>query len=196
VCQAVALGASFHSRLCGAARGRGSYDSFLCAKGASSAPTPALHAHFAELKWAVQHGVPASLVRVSIGLEDAVWLYKMFADTSKAAKARNDRGGVNNRPLTSLRRSAINAHPTSNCSVLVVLAPSDWVCTAGKSKEGWLVRCVAVRTKACISSSGPVQQMWTVAGIHQDDHGCLSASCLPLLVSRSSALSSISSSNE
>jgi hypothetical protein len=88
--------------------------------------------------------VPASLVRVSIGLEDAVWLYKMFADTSKAAKARNDRGGVNNRPLTSLRRSAINAHPTSNCSVLVVLAPSDWVCTAGKSKEGWLVRCVAV----------------------------------------------------
>ena len=80
------LGASFSWHLCGAARGGGSYDSLLCAKGASSALAPALHSHFTELKWAVQHGIPASLVRVNIGLEYTGWLYKMFADALKVAK--------------------------------------------------------------------------------------------------------------
>ena len=68
------------------------YDALACAKGPSlgtnftlACPYTIL-AHYAELDWAAQYGVPASLVRVSIGLEDAGWLHKVFADALKAAE--------------------------------------------------------------------------------------------------------------
>ena len=68
------------------------YDALACAKGPSlgtnftlACPYTIL-AHYAELEWAAQYGVPASLVRVSIGLEEAGWLHKVFADALKAAE--------------------------------------------------------------------------------------------------------------
>ena len=68
------------------------YDALACAKGPSlgtnftlACPYTIL-AHYGELDWAAQYGVPASLVRVSIGLEDAGWLHKVFADALKAAE--------------------------------------------------------------------------------------------------------------
>jgi cystathionine gamma-synthase len=68
------------------------YDALACVKGPSlgtnftlACPYTIL-AHYAELDWAAQYGIPASLVRVSIGLEDADWLHKMMADALKAAE--------------------------------------------------------------------------------------------------------------
>ena len=68
------------------------YDALACAKGPSlgtnftlACPYTIL-AHYWELDLAAQYGVPASLVRVSIGLEDAGWLHKVFADALKAAE--------------------------------------------------------------------------------------------------------------
>lgn len=51
-------------------------------------------AHYAELDWAAQYGVPKSLVRISIGLEDVSWLHKVFADALKAAEDAH-RAGTN-----------------------------------------------------------------------------------------------------
>ena len=68
------------------------HDALACAKGPTlgtnftlACPYTIL-AHYDELDWAAQYGVPASLVRVSIGLEDAGWLHKVFADALKAAE--------------------------------------------------------------------------------------------------------------
>jgi cystathionine gamma-synthase len=68
------------------------YDALVCAKGPSlgtnftlACPYTIL-AHYTELDWAAQYGVPKSLVRISIGLEEVSWLYKVFADALKAAE--------------------------------------------------------------------------------------------------------------
>jgi len=68
------------------------YDALACAKGPSlgtnftlACPYTIL-AHYDELDWAAQYGAPALLVRVSIGLEDAGWLHKVFPDALKAAE--------------------------------------------------------------------------------------------------------------
>jgi len=68
------------------------YDALPCAKGPSlgtnftlACPYTIL-AHYGELDLAAQYGVPVSLVRVSIGLEDAGWLPKVFADALKVAE--------------------------------------------------------------------------------------------------------------
>ena len=44
-------------------------------------------AHFLELDWAAQFGVPADLIRISVGLEDAEELKSTFSDALKAAEA-------------------------------------------------------------------------------------------------------------
>lgn len=44
-------------------------------------------AHFLELDWAAQFGVPADLIRISVGLEDAEDLKSIFAVALKAAEA-------------------------------------------------------------------------------------------------------------
>jgi cystathionine gamma-synthase len=68
------------------------YDALACNKGPSlgtnftlACPYTIL-AHYTELDWASQYGVLPSLVRVSIGLEDAGWLHKVFSDALKAAE--------------------------------------------------------------------------------------------------------------
>lgn len=68
------------------------YDALACAKGPSlgtnftlACPYTIL-AHYTELDWAAQYGVPQALVRISIGLEDVSWLHKVFADALKAAE--------------------------------------------------------------------------------------------------------------
>jgi len=68
------------------------YDALACAKGPSlgtnftlACPYTIL-AHYAELDWAAQYGVPRSLVRVSVGLEEASWLDTVFTDALAAAK--------------------------------------------------------------------------------------------------------------
>ena len=68
------------------------YDTLACDKGPSlgtnftlACPYTIL-AHYTELDWAAQYGVPKSLVRISIGLEDVSWLHKIFADALKAAE--------------------------------------------------------------------------------------------------------------
>jgi cystathionine gamma-synthase len=45
-----------------------------------------LLAHFTELEWAAQFGVPAELIRISVGLEDAEDLKSRFAAALKAAE--------------------------------------------------------------------------------------------------------------
>lgn len=76
------------------------YDALSCAKGPSlgtnftlACPYTIL-AHYTELDWAAQYGVPKSLVRISIGLEDISWLHKVFADALKAAEDAH-RAGTN-----------------------------------------------------------------------------------------------------
>jgi cystathionine gamma-synthase len=44
-------------------------------------------AHFLELDWAAQFGVPADLIRISVGLEDASNLKATFSDALEAAQA-------------------------------------------------------------------------------------------------------------
>jgi cystathionine gamma-synthase len=44
-------------------------------------------AHFLELDWAAQFGVPADLIRISVGLEDAEDLKSTFSDALKAAES-------------------------------------------------------------------------------------------------------------
>jgi cystathionine gamma-synthase len=44
-------------------------------------------AHFLELDWAAQFGVPADLIRISVGLEDASDLKAIFSDALEAAEA-------------------------------------------------------------------------------------------------------------
>lgn len=68
------------------------YDALACAKGPSLGTNITLAcpytilAHYDELDWAAQYGVPKSLVRVSVGLEDASWLQTVFSDALKAAE--------------------------------------------------------------------------------------------------------------
>jgi cystathionine gamma-synthase len=76
------------------------YDALACAKGPSlgtnftlACPYTIL-AHYTELDWAAQYGVPKSLVRISIGLEDVSWLHNVFADALKAAENAH-RAGTN-----------------------------------------------------------------------------------------------------
>lgn len=76
------------------------YDALVCAKGPSlgtnftlACPYTIL-AHYTELDWAARYGVPKSLVRVSIGLEEVTWLHKVFADALKAAEDAH-RAGAN-----------------------------------------------------------------------------------------------------
>lgn len=76
------------------------YDALSCDKGPSlgtnftlACPYTIL-AHYTELDWAAQYGVPRSLVRVSIGLEDTDTLHKIFAGALKAAEDAH-RAGTN-----------------------------------------------------------------------------------------------------
>jgi len=78
------------------------YDALACAKGPSlgtnftlACPYTIL-AHYAELDWAAQYGVPKSLVRISVGLEDISWLHNVFADALKSAEDAH-RAGTNAR---------------------------------------------------------------------------------------------------
>jgi cystathionine gamma-synthase len=68
------------------------YDALSCAKGPSlgtnftlACPYTIL-AHYGELDWAARYGVPSSLVRVSIGLEDPSWLQTVFENALRAAE--------------------------------------------------------------------------------------------------------------
>ena len=68
------------------------YDTLACDKGPSlgtnftlACPYTIL-AHYGELDWAAQYGVPKSLVRVSVGLEDPEWLRTVFANALSAAE--------------------------------------------------------------------------------------------------------------
>jgi cystathionine gamma-synthase len=68
------------------------YDTLACAKGPSlgtnftlACPYTIL-AHYGELDWAARYGVPSSLVRVSVGLEDPAWLCDVFASALRAAE--------------------------------------------------------------------------------------------------------------
>jgi cystathionine gamma-synthase len=68
------------------------FDALACDKGPSlgtnftlACPYTIL-AHYTELDWAAQYGVPGSLVRISVGLEDTTWLHRVFADALKAAE--------------------------------------------------------------------------------------------------------------
>ncbi|KAI8381077.1 pyridoxal phosphate-dependent transferase [Radiomyces spectabilis] len=69
------------------------YDNLHCAKGPSlgtnftlASPYTIL-AHYTELDWAAQFGVPRHLVRVSVGLEERDRLLKMFKDALDAVEA-------------------------------------------------------------------------------------------------------------
>ncbi|KAI9508571.1 PLP-dependent transferase [Russula earlei] len=86
------FGGLFSLAFAGSAPAEAFYDELACAKGPSlgtnftlACPYTIL-AHYTELDWAAQYGVPRSLVRVSIGLEDATWLHTVFADALKAAE--------------------------------------------------------------------------------------------------------------
>ncbi|KAI0298651.1 pyridoxal phosphate-dependent transferase [Multifurca ochricompacta] len=68
------------------------YDALACDKGPSlgtnftlACPYTIL-AHYGELDWAAQYGVPRSLVRVSVGMEDVSWLDTVFANALRAAE--------------------------------------------------------------------------------------------------------------
>ncbi|KAH9054840.1 PLP-dependent transferase [Lactarius vividus] len=68
------------------------FDALACAKGPSlgtnftlACPYTIL-AHYGELDWAARYGVPSSLVRVSVGLEDPGWLHDVFASAVRAAE--------------------------------------------------------------------------------------------------------------
>jgi cystathionine gamma-synthase len=67
------------------------YDVLACNKGPSLGTNFTLAClytiltHYTELNWAAQFGMPWTLVRVSIGLEDVSWLHKVFSDALKAA---------------------------------------------------------------------------------------------------------------
>ncbi|KAH9018726.1 PLP-dependent transferase [Lactarius pseudohatsudake] len=68
------------------------FDALACAKGPSlgtnftlACPYTIL-AHYGELDWAARFGVPSSLVRVSVGLEDPGWLHDVFASAVRAAE--------------------------------------------------------------------------------------------------------------
>jgi cystathionine gamma-synthase len=74
------------------AAAQGFYDTLSCAKGPSlgtnftlSCPY-AIIAHYYELDWAKDHGVPLQFVRVSVGLEDRAQLMEMFANAVKAGE--------------------------------------------------------------------------------------------------------------
>jgi cystathionine gamma-synthase len=54
-------------------------------------------AHYLELEWAAQFGVPAELIRISVGLEDEEDLKSRFAVALKAAEKANNRD--TSRPL-------------------------------------------------------------------------------------------------
>lgn len=68
------------------------FDALACEKGPSlgsnftlACPYTIL-AHYGELDWAARYGVPGSLVRVSVGLEDPGWLHDVFASAVRAAE--------------------------------------------------------------------------------------------------------------
>ncbi|KAH9074310.1 PLP-dependent transferase [Lactarius deliciosus] len=68
------------------------FDALACAKGPSlgtnftlACPYTIL-AHYGELDWAARYGVPSSLVRISVGLEDPGWLHDVFASAVRAAE--------------------------------------------------------------------------------------------------------------
>ena len=79
------------------------FDALACAKGPSlgtnftlACPYTIL-AHYEELDWAARYGVPSSLVRVSVGLEDPAWLHDVFASALRAAEEAhraNNAGGA------------------------------------------------------------------------------------------------------
>ncbi|KAI0266127.1 PLP-dependent transferase [Gloeopeniophorella convolvens] len=78
---------------------RAFFDALACRKGPSlgtnftlACPYTIL-AHYTELDWAARFGVPESLVRVSVGLENASWLQTVFADALRAAEDAH-RGGA------------------------------------------------------------------------------------------------------
>ncbi|KAH9074308.1 PLP-dependent transferase [Lactarius deliciosus] len=68
------------------------FDALACAKGPSHGTNFTLAcpytiiAHNGELDWAARYGVPSSLVRVSVGLEDPGWLHDIFASAMHAAE--------------------------------------------------------------------------------------------------------------
>ncbi len=70
------------------------YDMLSCAKGPSLgtnftlASPYAILAHYTELDWAAQFGVERTLIRVSVGLEDAEVLLRMFSDAAEAARKK------------------------------------------------------------------------------------------------------------
>lgn len=68
------------------------YDTLQCAKGPSLgtnftlACPYAIIAHYYELDWAKDHGVPLQFVRISVGLEDRTWLLDMLKKCVEAAE--------------------------------------------------------------------------------------------------------------
>ncbi|KAH9018724.1 PLP-dependent transferase [Lactarius pseudohatsudake] len=68
------------------------FDALACAKGPSHGTIFTLAcpytiiAHYGELDWAAEYGVPTALVRVSVGLEDPGWLHDVFASAVRAAE--------------------------------------------------------------------------------------------------------------
>ena len=68
------------------------YDVLACTKGPSLGTNFTLAypytilMHYDKLNWAAQYGVPTSLMCISIRLEDAGWLHKVFANALKVVE--------------------------------------------------------------------------------------------------------------